>query len=51
MKLTKYLCYVLMIKDVLHDGIRTLAYFHKDTVTSCKMIEKDYKEIQKNCDS
>ena len=26
---------------VLHDGIRTLAYFRKDSVTSCKEIEKD----------
>ena len=26
---------------VLDDGIRTLAYFHKDSVTSCKQIEKD----------
>ena len=28
MKLTKYLCH-------------TLAYFHKDSVTSCKEIKKD----------
>ena len=26
---------------VLDDGIRTLAYFYKDSVTSCKGIEKD----------
>ena len=26
---------------VLDDGITTLAYFHKDSVTSCKEIEKD----------
>ena len=26
---------------VLDDGIRMLAYFHKDSVTSCKEIEKD----------
>ena len=25
---------------VLDDEIRTLAYFHKDTVTSCKQIKK-----------
>ena len=25
---------------VWDDGIRTLAYFHKDSVTSCKEIEK-----------
>ena len=26
---------------VLDDGIHTLAYFHKDSVTSCKEIKKD----------
>ena len=26
---------------VLDDGNRTLAYFHKNSVTSCKEIEKD----------
>ena len=26
---------------VLDDGIYILAYFHKDSVTSCKEIEKD----------
>ena len=26
---------------VLDDGIRTLTYFHKDGVTSCKEIKKD----------
>ena len=26
---------------VLDDGIRALAYFHKDSVTSCKEIKKD----------
>ena len=26
---------------VLDDGIYTLAYFHKDSVTSCKEIQKD----------
>ena len=26
---------------VVDDGIYTLAYFHKDSVTSCKEIEKD----------
>ena len=25
----------------LDDGIRSLAYFHKDNVTSCKEIKKD----------
>ena len=39
MKVTKYL---LTIKDVLDDDrIYILAYFHKDSVTSCKEIEKD----------
>ena len=32
---------------VLDDGIHTLAYFHKDSVTSCKEIEKDCEE--KDC--
>ena len=26
---------------VLGDGICTLAYFHKNSITSCKEIEKD----------
>ena len=26
---------------VVDDGIHTLAYFHKDSVTSCKKIQKD----------
>ena len=28
-------------RSVLDDGIRTLAYFQKNSVTSCKEIEKD----------
>ena len=28
-------------RNVLDDGVCTLAYFHKDSVTSCKEIEKD----------
>ena len=28
-------------RHVLDDGIHTLAYFHKDSVTSCKQIKKD----------
>ena len=41
-EIDKYLCHVLTIKDnVLDDGIYTLAYFHKDSVTSCKEIKKD----------
>ena len=40
---------------VLDDGIHTLAYFHKDSVTSCEKIKKDCdkkycKEIKKDCD-
>ena len=38
---------------VLDNGIRTLAYFHKDSVTSCKKIKKDCdkKDSDKeNCD-
>ena len=31
---------------VLGDGIHTLAYFHKDSVTSCNKK----KEIKKDCD-
>ena len=33
---------------VLDDGIRTLAYFHKNSVTSCKEIEKDCNK--EDCD-
>ena len=28
-------------RHVLDDGIHTLAYFHKDSVRSCKKIKKD----------
>ena len=41
MKLTKYLCHVLTIIGVLDDGLRTLAYFHKNSVISGKEIKKD----------
>ena len=37
---------------VLDDEIHTLAYFHKDSVTSCKEIKKDCnkkEEIKKDC--
>ena len=34
---------------VLDDGIRTLTYFHKDSVTSCKEIEKGCDK--KDCDN
>ena len=34
---------------VLDDGISTLAYFHKDSVTSRKEIEKDCNK--KDCDN
>ena len=39
---------------VLDDGIRTLAYFHKDSVTSCKEIEEGcYKKDcnKKDCNN
>ena len=42
---------------VLDDGIRTLAYFHKDSVTSCKeivikkIVIKKIVIIEKNCDN
>ena len=54
MKLTKYLCHVLTINDVLDDGTDTLAYFHKHSVTSCKEIKKDCDKKdsdKKNCDN
>ena len=38
---------------VLDDEIHTLAYFHKDSVTSCKEIKKDCdkkERIEKDCD-
>ena len=34
-------------KSVLDDGIYTLVYFHKDSVTSCNKKE----EIKKYCDN
>ena len=49
--------YLLCFDDkryVLDDEIRTLAYFHKDSATSCKGIQKDCKTIaiiEKNCDN
>ena len=33
---------------VLDDGILTVAYFHRDSVTSCKKIKKDCDK--KDCD-
>ena len=38
---------------VLDDEIHTLAYFHKDSVTNCKEIQKgcdEKEEIKKGCD-
>ena len=35
MKLIKYLYRALMIKDMLDDGVNTLAYFHKDCNKKC----------------
>ena len=34
---------------VLDDGIYTLAYFHKNSVTNCNEIKKD--SDKKNCDN
>ena len=28
-------------RQVLDDGVHTLAYFHKDSITSCKKTTKD----------
>ena len=55
MKLTKDLSCFDDKRYVLDDGIRTLAYFNKDSSTSCKEIQKDCdkndcKEIKKDCD-
>ena len=45
MKLRKYLCHVLTIKDnVLDDRICMLACFHKDSDTSCNKKEVFKKE-------
>ena len=49
MKLTKYLCHDDDKRYVLDDGIRALAYFHKDGVTSCKEIKKDCDK--EDCDN
>ena len=35
---------------MLDYGIHTPTYFHKDSVTSCKKIQKGCKEIKKHCD-
>ena len=47
MKLTKYLCHVLAIKDVLDDGVHTLACFiiivsQVITIKEIVIIEKDH---------
>ena len=36
-------------RHVLDNGIHTLAYFHKDSVTSCKEIKKDCDDLKKTC--
>ena len=48
-------------KYVLDDEIHALAYFHKDSVTSCKKFEKEFEKkkivtkkiviIEKDCDN
>ena len=35
---------------VLDDRTYTLAYFQKDSVTSCKETQTNCKEIEKDCD-
>ena len=35
---------------VSDDGIRTLSYFHKDSVTSCKRLKRIVR-IEKDCDN
>ena len=35
-------------RQVLDDGIYTLAYFHKDSVTRCKKITDDCTNFKKN---
>ena len=47
MELTKYLCHVLTIKDVLDDGVHTLAFFimivsQVITIKKIVIIEKDH---------
>ena len=37
-------------RSALDDGIFTLAYFHNDSVTSCKEVEKIVM-IEKDCDN
>ena len=45
MKLIKYLYRALMIKDMLDDGVNTLAYFHKDCNKCDKISDnKDNKD-------
>ena len=36
-------------RSLLDGGIRTLAYFHEDSVTSCKEIEKN--SDKEDCDN
>ena len=48
-----FLSYFGNKRYVLDDGIHTLAYFHKDSVESCKEIHKDCDKkegIKKDCD-
>ena len=33
---------------VLDDGIHALAYFHNNSATSCKKVQKDCEEIKKD---
>ena len=36
-------------RQVLDDGIQTLAYFHKDSVTSCKELQMIVPIKKKSC--
>ena len=49
MKLTKYLSCFDNKRHVLDNGSCMLAYFYKDSVTSCKEIKKDCDK--KDCDN
>ena len=48
MKLTKYLCHVLTIKDVLDDGVHTLAFFIM--IVAQVITIKKIVIIKKDCD-
>ena len=53
MKLTKYFCHVFADQRyVLDNEIYTLAYFYKNSVTSCKEVKKECnkkEDIKEDC--